>query len=89
MLRLNILSTLCGGNDSVVMSLVSAWLSRGTCKVFSLPEVTFGIFLGAPDDEKRGIGQCRSIAKTQCLQDHVPEGVLKADYSCRYTAFVK
>lgn len=67
MLMLNILSTFWGGNDSLVTSLGSARLSfslsSGTCKVFSFLQATLGIFFRAPDDEKRGIGQCRSIAK--------------------------
>lgn len=76
MLMLNILSTFWGGSGSLETSLGSArssgWLSSGTCKVFSFPQATFGIFLRAPDDEKRGIGQCRSIAKKRSSTGSYP-----------------
>lgn len=65
MLMLKIFRTFWGGNCSLVTSLGSArssgWSPGGTCEV-SFPQ-TVGIFLRAPDDEKRGIGQCRSIAE--------------------------
>lgn len=78
MLMLNILSTFWGGNGSVAASLGSArwsaWFSSRACEVFPFPQETFGIFLRAPDDEKRGIGQCRSIAKDGRSKDHIPDG---------------
>lgn len=80
MLMLNILSTFWGGKGSLTTSLESArssgWLSSGTCKV-SFPQAALGIFFRAPDDEKRAIGQCRSIAKGHLL-NHIPGGYWNA-----------
>lgn len=66
MLMLKILRTFWGGNCSLAASLGSArssgWSPGGTSEV-SFPQRAVGIFLRAPDDENRGIGQCRSIAE--------------------------
>lgn len=66
MLMLKILRTFWGGNCSLATSLGSArssgWSPGGTCGV-SFPQTAVGIFLRAPEEEKRGIGQCRSIAE--------------------------
>lgn len=94
MLMLNILSTFWGGNGSLETSFGSArsrgWLSSGTCKVFSFPQATFGIFLRAPDDEKRGIGQCRSIAK-KVVYWIISQKVIRtlADYCCKQITFLE
>lgn len=72
---LKILRTFCGGIGSLVTSLgsarSSAWLSGRAWGAFSLPE-DLVIFLLGLDDEKRGIGQCRSIANPG-LVGHIPE----------------
>lgn len=69
MLMLKILRTFWGGIGSLVTSLgsasSSAWLSGGAWGAFSLPE-DLVIFLLGPD-EKRGIGQCRSIANPRLV----------------------
>lgn len=63
---LKILRTFWGGNCSLATSLGSArssgWSPGRTCGV-SFPQTAVGIFLRAPDEENRGIGQCRSIAE--------------------------
>lgn len=94
MLMLNILSTFWGGNGSLATSLGSArsggWHSSGTCKVFSFPQGTFGIFLRAPDDEKRGIGQCRSIAKNAVYWIISQKEIwMLADYCRKQITFLK
>lgn len=65
MLMLKILSTFWGGNESAAMILDSArwsaWFSNRSCFAFSLPRTSTEVFRRAPD-EKRGMGQCRSIA---------------------------
>lgn len=85
MLMLKILRTFWGGNCSLATSLgsgrSSAWSPGGTCKV-SFPETAVGIFLRAPDDEKRGIGQCRSIAKRALLLYHTQEHKVECQEAC-------
>lgn len=96
MLMLKILRTFWGGNCSLATSLGSArssgWSPGGTCEV-SFPQTAVGIFLRAPDDEKRGIGQCRSIAERPfyCVISRNPRWMSGAccrlflSQTCRYS----